>query len=595
MFNQELLSEIRDRTPISSFIGERIPLKKSGRNFKGLCPFHQEKTPSFMVSEEKQIFHCFGCGEGGDVFTFLMKYEGLNFTEAVKQLAEQAGVKVPESVMREKGPDAEAARRKKWCLRVNEIANEWFQGRLATGEIGEIARNYLISRGIKSEIWTQLNLGTADKSWDALKEHLASKGVPLKLAAEMGLLRERNSGDGYYDFFRGRLIFPIFSPRGEVIAFGGRVLDESDEVKYINSPDSMIFHKSMSVYGLNWAAEHIRHNDRAIIVEGYMDVLGLTQAGIGGSVAPLGTSLTSGHIRLISRLTRNMVLIFDGDDAGIKAALRSLPLFMDVGIIPRTVMLPRGEDPDSFVRSEGKQALDQLVDRAESLIEVYFDRTIAETGRDSAGKAKALSALVPIIKKMGEPAQQGVHRHLLADKLDIPESVVREAMGRNNTSAMKKVTGSEQKDRVLVPSAERTLVELMVQNPEAAPKVLEQISPDDFGDGFSESVASMFAQHVKGNSLVNLSEILDDLGDPEMERELRGIAMDEEKIPANETDRAIADCVGAIKARAQQQEMRELNEKIRTAEKEGNEKQLFDLLRRKKEMTTIKQVNQNHI
>jgi len=585
MFGQDLLSEIRDRIPISGFIGERIPLKKAGRNFKGLCPFHNEKTPSFMVSDDKQIYHCFGCGEGGDLFTFFMKYEGLTFTEAVKSLAERAGVAIPEKELNQSGPDAESARRKKWALRVNQIASEWFKMRLNGDGIGECARKYLISRGIKSEIYTQLNLGVADKSWDALSTHLKERGVPLKLAAELGLVRERGSSDGYYDFFRGRLIFPISSPRGELIAFGGRTLENGDEAKYLNSPDSMIFHKSMSVYGLNWAAEHIRRSDQVLIVEGYMDVVGLVQCGIRNVVAPLGTALTSGHIRLASRLSRNMVLIFDGDEAGMRAALRSLPMFVEWGSVPRVVLLPQGEDPDSFVRKEGPEAFEKLVSRADSLFEFYMDQTIAKAGRDSAGKVKALSTVVPLLRQMKDLSELNIYRQRVAEKLDVPESVVRETISVGSTTAVAKKLGTNKSLGIVVPSAEKTLIDMIVQRPDLAPKVMKDMEPADFGDGFIGTIAELFKKHVQRDGKVNITGLLDELADPEMERELRSIAMDAEKISDEEAQQVLEDCIRTIRARPQRERMRELNDKIKLAEREGNDTQLFDLLRRKKKLT----------
>lgn len=343
MFNQEILGDIRDRIPIVSFIGERIPLKKAGRNYKGLCPFHQEKTPSFMASDEKQIFHCFGCGEGGDIFKFLMKFEGLSFAEAVRQLADRAGVMLPKDAFA-KDPDEEMARKKKWCLRVNQVAAEYFFNALK-GPSGGVARNYLKSRGILDETWTQLFLGYAEKGWDGLIRHLEEKKVPLELAEELGLLKRKSDSKGYYDFFRDRLMFPIISQRGEVIGFSGRALDANDKeaAKYLNSPDSLIYHKSNCVYGLNAAADAIRKTDQVILVEGNIDLVSLHQAGFKNVVAPLGTALTSGHIRLLSRYSKNVVVIFDGDEAGSKASTRALPLFIEAGLTPRAVAMPDGE------------------------------------------------------------------------------------------------------------------------------------------------------------------------------------------------------------------------------------------------------------
>jgi DNA primase len=570
---------------MSSFVGERIPLKKAGRNFKGLCPFHNEKTPSFMVSDEKQIFHCFGCGEGGDIFTFVMKYEGLSFAEAVKNLAERCGVEIPKEEMRNAGPDAEAAHRKKLYFRVNELASQWYASNLTNGETGAEARNYLISRGIKSEIWTQLNLGCAEKRWDGLYGYLKSRGVPPKLAEELGLIRKRRSGDGYYDFFRGRLMFPIHSPRGEVIAFSGRVLDDADDVKYMNSPDSTIFHKSMSVYGLNRAAQHIRRDDQVLIVEGQMDVIGLAQAGIGNAVAPLGTALTSGHMRMLGRMTRNMVLLFDGDEAGTRAALRTLPLFIEIGIMPRIVALPAGEDPDSLVHKEGAEAMRERVKKASSLFDFALDDIVSKAGRDAKGKVEAMSRLKPLLKQMKDPVEQGVYSQRVADKLGLAEALVGEAVRGPRANAAGKERRRALGRSLIVPSVERMLMEIVVQQPELAPRALKELAADDLEDGFGQTLFALLDRHYRETGRVNISDVLDELADPEVEQELRSMALSTDKFSMDEAEQVLSDCIGVIKARPIKEHMLELNELIRRAEAEGDETQLFDLLRRKKEMT----------
>lgn len=585
MFSQLLLSEIRDRIPMSSLVGERIPLKKLGRNFKGLCPFHNEKTPSFMVSDEKQIFHCFGCGAGGDAFSFVMKYEGLTFAEAVKILADRCGVTIPEEELRSSPQDAEQARQKKLMLRVNALAAEWFARRLASEGMGEQTRNYLISRGIKPEIWTQLNLGAADKKWDALSGHLAERGVPLALAAQLGLIRRRSSGDGYYDFFRGRLMFPIYSPRGEIVAFGGRVLEGDDEAKYLNSPDSMIFHKSMSIYGLNWAAEHIRRNDQVLIVEGYMDVTSLIQAGVCNVVAPLGTALTSGHIRLLARITKNMVLIFDGDEPGSKAAMRVLPLFLELGYMPRMAILPGGEDPDTLVRKEGAKAIRHFVDRSQSLFEYFVNETATSTGRDAAGTVSALSTLVPLLKSVRDPVAQAVYRERVAKMLDVPGTLVQEAVGSSSTRAIRALfKGAKSNQSIAVPSAERLLIELIVQMPDLAPRVLKELRPADLADEFSRSILSLLQENYDTTGRVSITDVLDGLADPEIEQEMRSMAMSSDRVSRDEADAVLSDCIRSIKQRPQKETMRELSELIRVAESKGDEKQLADLLRRKNEL-----------
>lgn len=570
---------------MSSFVGERVQLKKAGRNFKGLCPFHNEKTPSFMVNDEKQIFHCFGCAQGGDIFKFIMNFEGLSFVEAVKMLADRAGVTIPDDALRDSPADAQLLKKKKWAFRLNEIALEWFQSRLAHGTIGEKARNYLKLREINSEFSAQLNLGAAENEWDTLSLHLKQRGAPLDLAVELGLIKKRPKGDGYYDFFRGRLMFPIYSPRGEVVAFSGRVLDSEEDAKYLNSPDSVIFHKSMSVYGLNWALEHMRKEDQVLVVEGQMDVLGLKTGGINNVVAPLGTALTSGHVRLISRTTRNIVLVFDGDEAGIRAVLRSLPIFIELGIMPRAAMLPDGEDPDSFVRARGADEFRHIVAHAQPLFDHFIDRTVADTGSDNVGKVAAMQRIAPLLKQMSDPVEQSVYCRRLADRVGIEEATVRAALGGTQQNMPRIMARAALNNRrVIVPTAERTLVELMMQVPESIPRVLKEIAADDVGDEFAQAMIRLIGQHYEKTGNTNVSEMLGEIDDPEVEQELREMALASAKIVPEEAEQVLADCIQAIRERSQKQSQRELNELIKQAEKKGDEKQLYALLRRKHEM-----------
>ena len=273
MASKEILEEIRARSSIVSLIGERIPLKKSGRNFKGLCPFHQEKSPSFMVSDDKQIFHCFGCGAGGDIFTFVMKIDGLDFPEALKDLARRAGVTLPkESQSQSPDADAEWERRKQWSLKLNQLALEHFIKNLEDPQAGKKAGLYLEKRGIEKTTAKIHKLGAAKEGWDALTHAFAALKAPMKLAVELGLIREKENG-GYYDFFRDRLMFPIFDSKGAVVGFSGRTLNAEDAAKYINSSDSILYHKSKTLFGFFWAKEAIRKQDEVILVEGIHGIL----------------------------------------------------------------------------------------------------------------------------------------------------------------------------------------------------------------------------------------------------------------------------------------------------------------------------------
>lgn len=586
MFDQQILSDIRDRMPIVSLIGERIPLKKAGRNYRGLCPFHQEKTPSFMVSDEKQIFHCFGCGEGGDVFKFLMKFEGLSFAEAVWLLADKAGVQLPKDAF-SKDPDDELVRKKKWAYRINEIACEYFKESLK-GSSGQPARNYLKNRGILDETWTQLFLGYAEKGWDGLIRHLEEKRAPLDLACELGLIKKKNDSSGYYDFFRNRLMFPIISPRGEILGFSGRALDEEDTAKYLNSPDSLIYHKSSSLYGLNLAAAEIRRNDSLLIVEGNIDLVSLYQAGFKNVVAPLGTALTSGHIRLLSRYTKNVVVIFDGDDAGSKAAIRALPLFLEADLTPRAVAMPKAEDPDSFIRKNGAEKFGTMLSGAPTLFEHVVDRIAQRTTDDTAGRINAMHQIIPLLREVSDAVELGMYRNYSAKRLKIREEIIREALAKGAKKATTGIAeaGRPKKDIArdkLAGNAERLLVETMIASPHLIESVIDRVHPDQFGDRSARTIVELMMNERK-NGAVDLTALLERVADPDLALELRSIAMDARGLEDVEAKQVIDDCLDVMERRPAELKLESLNEAIRDAETEGNDALLFELLARKRDL-----------
>jgi len=601
MFNQTILTDIRDRIPIVAFIGERVPLKKAGRNYKGACPFHQEKTPSFMVSDEKQIFHCFGCGEGGDVFKFLMKYEGLSFAEAVRVLADRAGVALPKDTVT-KGPDEEIARKKKWCYRINQIAAEHFSDRLKS-DSGQAARNYLKSREIKDSTSTQLFLGYAEKSWDELVRHLQAKKAPLSLAAELGLIKQRSaaeasqdSSEGYYDFFRNRLMFPIISPRGDVIGFSGRTLEEDSQetAKYLNSPDSIIYHKSNSVLGLHVAAESIRKSDQVILVEGNIDLVSLYQAGICNVIAPLGTALTSGHLRLLSRYTKKMTVIFDGDTAGAKAAMRALPLFLEAELTPRAVALPDGEDPDSYVRKNGDEKFKTLLNEAATLFEFVIDLVAKDTTNDTSGRVEAMQQIIPLLSQVIDPVEQGLYRGYAARRLKVKEEIVTDALQKrtkrsqkgftSHNTAVESIAMLKKPDQGSGYWAEQLLLETIISKPHLLSKVAGRIEPDQLSDRSYRTIMEIILAEQKNENTFHLSHFLEGIVDPELAAQLRSMAMKAIDIDDTEAAQVIEDCLAVMERRPLEEKIDAVNEAIRNAEAEGNEALLFELLATKRDL-----------
>lgn len=589
MFTKSILNDIRDRIPITTLIGERVSLKKAGRNFKGLCPFHNEKSPSFNVNDEKGIFHCFGCGEGGDIFQFVMKFDGIGFAEAVKYLADRTGVELPRDTNPAlKAAEDESAKKKRYLLRINEVARDYFASRLLDERAGAKARGYLQQRGLSEEFWTQLFLGYADNAWDSLVGHLSEKGAPLELAAELGLIKKRDGG-GYYDFFRDRLIFPIVSPRGETLAFSGRDISEGGEAaKYLNSPDSAIYHKSNCVLGLNVAQTAIRNENLVILVEGNMDMASLHQAGIANVVAPLGTALTAGHLKLLKRYTRNMMVVFDGDEAGSRAAVRSLEVFIEEGLSPRVVPLPDGEDPDTLIKKDGADGFRKRIAAAPSLFEYVVDRTIAETGADAAGKVQAMAKIIPILKGIADPAEQGIYTRHLARRLDADEGSIRKSMAKTGvrTKMPGALTGKEMaEEKIKHPlsppakvSAEGMLIEILLRRPESAASIFGEISPESFEDAWCRTVAGMLHEQWKLSGAVDISAIIDGISDSELAAQLRQISLDADRWNEDEVADLTDDCLSRITERPALARMERINDDIRIAEMSGDEKKLMELL-----------------
>jgi DNA primase len=582
-FSKSLLNEIRDRISIATFIGERVALKRAGRNFKGLCPFHGEKTPSFNVNDEKQIYHCFGCGEGGDIFRFVMEFDGIGFTEAVRYLAGRAGVEIPSDVSpAEEAREQEVERKRRYFFRVNEIAREFFHQTLCDSPEAAGAREYLEARGIAKEIWTQHFLGYADKGWESLVGRLGAGNAPLDLAENLGLLKQR-SGGGQYDFFRDRIMFPIISPRDDVLGFGGRALEDGDGIaKYVNSPDSPIYHKSNCVYGLNLAATAIRSNDQVVLVEGYMDLIALHQAGIENVVAPLGTAITPEHLKLLSRYTKNFVVVFDGDKAGTAATLRSLPIFIEAGLMPRVVALPDGEDPDTQVRKEGEVAFRGRLSKAPSLIEFFADRTSKKLGQDAAGKSATVSKLIPMLRGMTDPMERRIYVSHIAQRLDLDEPTLTRSIGggaRPTTQVAVKT-----KKGVTSHSVERELIETMLTHTELIADVLSKVGSSEFEDEWCSGVAGRLESALSETGKIKMGTFIDEIDDAELAAEMRATSMGALSCTDEEAKDFADGCVARIKSRPSHARMVTLNEEIRRAETEGDDVLLMSLLDEKKKL-----------
>ncbi len=412
--SRETVQAVKERADIVQVIGERVALTRTGADFKGLCPFHAEKTPSFIVSPSRRMYKCFGCDAGGSVVDFVMAYERLSFPEALRALAERWGIPIDQTATaapRDRGGDAIQA------------AQAFYHQRLLSDGAAQAARDYLLGRGFTEQDWRAFGLGHAPDAWQGVLELGQAKGFASQDLLAGGLIRAADSGR-QYDFLRNRITFPIQDERGRTIAFGGRAIAPDDTPKYLNTPDTRFYHKQQVLYGLAQGGEALRRSRRAILCEGYLDVIRLHGAGFPEAMATCGTALSVQHLQLLERYADRVVLVFDGDAAGIKAALRSAPLFLDSGLEARVITLPDGLDPDDFLAQQGQAAFATLLERAVPILEYAALQTLRQHGSSIQGRTRTLEALVPILAGIHKQAVRDMTTRYVADLIEVDVSTV---------------------------------------------------------------------------------------------------------------------------------------------------------------------------
>lgn len=446
----ELLQKLKAAVNLLDVVGEHVVLRKTGANAVGLCPFHSERSPSFSVSEAKQLYHCYGCKKGGDLVSFVMELHGLSFPEAIEELAERARIPLPKNWEgREAASPEEEARRQaqrertQLAYRLNRFVATFFHQNLSRSE-AQGARTYLAGRGLGEEWQRQFYVGAAIPSWDALAVHLQAKKAPLPLAADLGLIRASQPGAktlpgsvGYFDLFRDRVVFPILDLRGRVAGFGGRLLGDADGPKYLNSPESVVFHKSKLLFGLFQAQKHIREKDEVVVVEGYFDTVALHRAGLAHAVATCGTSLTPDHLAILRRLASRVVILFDGDSAGASATLRAMELGLEHGMVFFGAELPKGLDPDEVLIDpatgqpdpEGPAKLAQILMSAQPLLDTQIAKLAQTAGQGDEAKSQALKQVGGWLAKFKEPVGRELRLESAAKALDVSVDLVRRAAG----------------------------------------------------------------------------------------------------------------------------------------------------------------------
>ena len=581
LLSEEKVSEIRDRSSILEVVSDYVTLKKTGRNHRGLCPFHSEKTPSFMVNEEKQIFHCFGCGEGGDVFAFLMKAGHYSFPQAVEELAKRYGVRLPArelSASQKKQMD-----KRESLFEINRIASEYFRDLLTRRREGEEGRRYLSQRGISQEVVAEHGLGYSTDRWDGLVEHLREKKVSLDLARELGLIFPKKR-EGWYDAFRSRVLFPIFDLHQRIVGFGGRIIKEG-EPKYLNSPESSIYHKGEVLYGLQVAKRYATEKDCIIVVEGYFDLLTLHQYGWRHSVATLGTALTPQHIRTLKRYTKNLITLFDADQAGVQATLRSLPLFLEEEVAGKTVILPNGEDPDGFLRKGNLEDFTKRVEQAVPLVDFFFQRLMRTYDVKSVdGKVRIAKEGLALLGKIPDRIRRDFYTKALAERLDVKESFLYEMLPSSPKGRPKE--GEDSKESSLertFPKSEEMVVRLMVHHPEVIPTISQEGVLKEFESPILQKIAKALEDLYQRKGRLDLPEAL-----ASFEETLKGrlceFAFQESGLEGGDRGRILQDCMQKIRGKRLKKEKGELLRRIKEAEKQQEERSLVPLLREHQEL-----------
>ncbi|GAB4535096.1 MAG: DNA primase [Thermodesulfovibrionia bacterium] len=549
-----ILEEIKSRIDIVEFISQYVTLKRAGQNLKALCPFHSEKTPSFIVSPSKQIYHCFGCGEGGDIFTFLMKHDGISYREAIMELAKRAGVE-----LRDDRGKAESVEKGQF-LNINKDALTFFQDSLIKNKK---AIDYLKARGIDKRWIGAFSIGYAPDSWDSLINYLRKRGYKVELMKKAGLVTEGTKG--YYGTFRNRIIFPIFDLKGGVIGFGARAIDDSTP-KYLNSPETPVFNKGKVLYGLNIARESIKRMGYILIMEGYIDVITSHIHGFSNAVAPLGTALTEEHGRLIKRFTDEAIVVFDSDEAGIKAGRNAAAILFSAGVNVRMLSLPKDEDPDSFLRDNGPRAFEELLRNPVSIVDFLIQYG---GNKDLIGHSA-----IEVISRIPNGITRGNYIKLLSERLGINELFIIEELKkiRKGTKEKGRVDTARQPVR---PVDEIYILRLLIRHPDMSGDILNTLRVEDFDDDITRSIYSKINKGLRGSDKLLLECNEDE------KRLLTNIMLMED---IEEPEKALKDCLKRMMDKRHKAMLRDIQSQIRDAEMRGDRERLRLLQMRQNEL-----------
>ncbi len=572
----ETIQQIRERIDIVELISTYVSLTKAGQNFKGLCPFHSEKSPSFSVNPASQFFHCFGCQAGGDAFTFLMKQENMDFMEALRELSERAGIALPER--RQSTLSSKSGLSRERYVQLYQLAASWYHQNLKESSEAQAARAYLDQRGISRESWTTFQLGYALEGWNGLTHWMERQSVKQDELVQAGLVikKEKDGGQGFsmYDRFRNRVLFPIADARGQVVAFGGRVMQDEASPKYLNSPETALFVKGRSLYGLDKARQSATAAGRFYLVEGYMDVIALHECGITNVVAPLGTALTAEHVQALRRFAPSVMLVFDGDMAGVNAALRTLDIFMNSGMDVRVLLLPSGDDPDTYVRANGVEAFRELERKAVTLLDCVVTSILDKAKQDSIqDRVKQADEVLAILQKTKNPIEKEEYLKVVSERLRIRQDLLRKRLPtlRVRVEATRPVAKpSVRSPAVTFPAGrreERDIIILLLQG-RLDPSYFLELEEDVFITPVYRHIMAQafhFRDQAGQIDLVGVRKALSD--DPAYESVVAQLSVWD--LYLEDPDAHVVGCLGMLRHKKLQRLLNELIVQLKVAEREG--------------------------
>jgi DNA primase len=572
---QDVIEDVRGKADIVDIINEYIPLKKSGRNYKALCPFHNEKTPSFMVSPAKQIYHCFGCHEGGNVFTFIMNYEHVNFSEALKKVAAKVGVKLPQVSSKADKNDSLFNK----ILKANELAKSFYHKQLYDSNDAVAAKSYLKQRGFDKATADDFELGYASSQWRGLYNFLQKAQIEDNIMIKAGLVSARQGG-GYCDKFRNRLMFPIFNAYDKVLGFGARVLEKDKMPKYLNSADTPVFSKGKNLYGINWAKKNILDNDRVIIVEGYTDCIRAHEKGFKETVATLGTALTSDQARALKRYTRNFIIIYDADEAGEIAALRNLDVLLPEEIVPKIAVLPKGKDPDDYLKSSSEDDFERIVTNARNIFDFKLQLLFKKYDASSAlDKVEILKDFLPTLSAVSNAVLRSTYIKRLAETLDVSEDdVIGELKKYKSPNYKTSYMPDKSKKKKKIDLAEKILLVIMLEDNNKISEIRKHLKVEDFNsDNMRELISKIYELHQDKKD-VKPASLVDELQDEDCKLLLTSVFLDVPDI--KDVERNLKDCIISIKRKKIDQDIKKINLELKAAQKNNQEDELEQLTKK---------------